>query len=439
MHEDRRVVGFEVLLADFIRTAAALERVNVLITTSYYWPEAAGSAPYLTGLAEHLSRRGHRVVVATTFAHYPEWKSSAQGRLAASEFRVGVEIRRRVHYVPRLQTARERALYEATLYVSGLTALALRPRPDVIIGTCPSLAGGALAATASAVYGAPFGLVFQDLMGLAAAQSGVRGGDRVASVVRATELALARRATRIAVIAEGFRRYFIAADIEPMRIDRLRNWTRRVEPAESAGETRRRLGWRPDDFVCVHGGNMGQKQGLDNVLEAAALLQDDDVRIVLVGDGNDRVRLIEKARSRGLGNVEFIGMQGPGRWEEMMQAADVLLVNQRESVADMSLPSKLTSYFAAGRPVVAACSAESETAREIHDAGAGYVVGPGEPAALRDMLVSLKANPSLAARFAETARRYAETTLSAETILAEYEEFVARVAESRRPGSRAAA
>jgi colanic acid biosynthesis glycosyl transferase WcaI len=439
MREDRRAVGLEVSLADFAQTTAASERLNVLITTSYYWPEAAGSAPYLTGLAEHLSRRGHRVVVATTFAHYPEWKSSADGRLATSEIRAGVEIRRRAHYVPRRQTAGERALYEATLYVFGLTALPLRRRPDVIIGTCPSLAGGALAATASAVYGAPYALVFQDLMGLAAAQSGVRGGDRVAAVVRATELALARRANRIAVIAEGFRPYFIAAGIEPAKIDRLRNWTRRVEPAESAGVTRRRLGWRPDEFVCVHGGNMGQKQGLDHVLEAAALLQEDDVRVVFVGDGNDRVRLVERARSLGLANVDFLGMQGPGRWEELMQAADVLLVNQRESVADMSLPSKLTSYFAAGRPVVAACSAESETAREIQQAGAGYVVGSGEPAALRDMLVSLKANPSIAARLAETARRYAETTLSAETILAEYEEFVARVAESRRPGSRAAA
>ena len=64
-----------------------------------------------------------------------------------------------------------------------------------------------------------------------------------------------------------------------------------------------------------------------------------------------------------------------------MQASDVLLVNQRASVADMSLPSKLTSYFPAARPVVAAVLPDSETAREIQAAQAGYVVSPEEPAA----------------------------------------------------------
>jgi hypothetical protein len=61
--------------------------------------------------------------------------------------------------------------------------------------------------------------------------------------------------------------------------------------------------------------------------------------------------------------VQFLPMQGPGRWEELMQASDVLLVNQRASVADMSLPSKLTSYFPAARPVVAAVAPDSETPR----------------------------------------------------------------------------
>jgi colanic acid biosynthesis glycosyl transferase WcaI len=413
--------------------------LNVLITSSYYWPEGAGSAPYVTGLAEYLRSRGHRVVVTTTFAHYPDWKSSANGRLAVSETHAGVLIRRRAHYVPRRQSAAHRALYEATLYASGLTALPTRTRPDAVIGTCPSLAGGALAATASAIHRAPYGLVFQDLMGLAAAQSGMAGGGKVASTVRSAELTLAKRAARIAIIAEGFRGYFEEGGVEPGRIDRLRNWTRRVPPSETVGETRSRLGWRPDEFVCLHGGNMGQKQGLDNVLEAAALLGRDGIRVVFAGDGNDRARLQERARALRLDNVDFIEMQGPGRWEEIMQASDLLLVNQRASVADMSLPSKLTSYFAAGRPVVAAASPESETAREIAAARAGSVVPAEDPVALRDAIVALKRDPSLVSTVGETARRYAETELSSTRILAEYEQFVASIAATGRRESRAVA
>jgi len=405
--------------------------LKILITTSYYWPEVAGSAPYLTGLAEYLTARGHHVVVATTFAHYPAWRSSANGRLMQTDTRGGVEVRRRWTYVPRRQSAGYRALYEATLYVFGLTALPTRPRPDVVIGTCPSVAGGALAASASALYRVPYGLIFQDLMGLAAEQSGVLGGGRVAPAVRRAELALARRAARIGVIAEGFRRYFVTGEVDPERIDRLRNWTRWTEPTETVAKTRARLGWAPGVFVCLHGGNMGQKQALDNLLETAALLRDERVKFVLAGDGNDRLRLKSRAEELDLDNVEFVEPQRPGRWEEVLRAADVLLVNQRPAVADMSLPSKLTSYFAAGRPVIGAVSRDSETAHEIDAAGAGRVVPPEDPVALREAILSLEGDPAAARGMSERARDYAAVHLSRETVLEEHEHFVAKVAETR--------
>jgi colanic acid biosynthesis glycosyl transferase WcaI len=404
-----------------------LSRLRVLITSSYYWPENAGSAPYLTGLAEHLSARGHDVVVATGFAHYPDWESGAGGRLAANETHNGVRIRRRWHYVPSAQSAAQRAGYELSLLAFGLSAFPRRWRADVVVGTCPSVAGGVLASAAAKRYRAPYGLVFQDLVGRAAAQSGVAGGARVAGLVRKIELGLARRSSGVAIIAEGFRGYLEEGGVPPEKIYRLRNWTRRVDPTETATETRRRFGWAEDDFVCVHGGNMGQKQGLDNLLDTVALLGDNGVRIALIGDGNDRPRLERQARERQLANVDFIGMQGPGSWEATMQAADVLLVNQRASVTDMSLPSKLTSYFASGRPVIAAASAGSETAAEIEAAGAGLVVPPADPGALRDATLALKHDPPRAYTLGASGKAYAESTLSRASALAEYEGFVERL------------
>jgi colanic acid biosynthesis glycosyl transferase WcaI len=406
--------------------------LRVLITTSYYWPENAGSAPYLTGFAEHLSDRGHDVVVATGFAHYPDWKSSAKGRLVAAETRKGVRVRRRWHYVPRTQSAAHRAAYELSLLTFGVTALPSTWKPDVIMGTCPSLTGGALAATASKVYRAPYGLVFQDLMGQAAEQSGVAGGARVAGLVRSLEIGLAKRAAGVGIIAGGFRRYLERGGVAPENIWRLRNWTRGGKPIESAADTRRRFGWGPDEFVCVHGGNMGHKQGLDNLLDVAELLADDGVRIALVGDGNDRARLEHHARERGLTNVDFTELQGPGKWEATMQASNVLLVNQRASVKDMSLPSKLTSYFAAGRPVIAAVSPDSETASEIEAAGAGLVVPPADPAAVRRAILALKEDRSRIERLGASGKVYAESTLSPDSALAKYDEFVQRVAVGGR-------
>jgi colanic acid biosynthesis glycosyl transferase WcaI len=408
--------------------------LNILVTTSYYWPEEAGSAPYLAGLAQHLQDQGHRVVVATGYPHYPEWRLPPRARPFRTEQHGEVEVRRRWHYVPRRQTAAHRLVYEASLYVLGLTALPWRQRPDLVIGTCPTLAGGALAATASTIYGSPYALVFQDLMGQAARQSGVPGGARVATAVGGAELALARRAAAVGVIAEGFRSYLEQGGVPPQKIHRLRNWTRRVDPSETLAATRQRLGWHAGEFICLHGGNLGRKQGLDNLLDTAALLDGWGVRIVLAGDGNDRGRLEARATELGLDNVQFIELQGPGLWEAVMAASDILLVNQRASVTDMSLPSKLTSYFAAGRPVVAAASADSETAREISAAGAGYVVPPDDPEAFRDAILGLK-NSSKGTELGARGRRYAERMLFPAVALAEYDRFLDVVLQTRRNGS----
>ena len=102
-----------------------------------------------------------------------------------------------------------------------------------------------------------------------------------------------------------------------------------------------------------------------------------------------------------------------------MQASDVLLVNQRASVADMSLPSKLTSYFAAGHPVVAAVSPDSETAYEIESAEAGVVVPPAEPAALREAVLALRNDRTRTDALGAGGRAYAESKLAREKALLE--------------------
>jgi colanic acid biosynthesis glycosyl transferase WcaI len=400
--------------------------LDVLIVSTYYWPERAGNAPYVTGVAEYLAARGHHVVVATGFAHYPEWRSSGRGLLGIREHRRGVDIRRRRHYVPRKQSATTRALYEGSLCALGATALPRRA-PDAIIGVSPTLAGAVLARAASTLYRRPYGVVFQDLQGIGALQSGVEGGKRISTLVERTELTLARGAAAVGVIAEGFRAYFEAHGVAPTHIHDLRNWSHDAHPVEDPAATRAKLGWSESDFVCLHAGNMGLKQGLENVLDAAALIGDPGIRIVLAGDGNDRARLEALASERALSNVSFLPPQPSGEYESMLRAADVLLVNQRATVGEMSLASKLTSYFVAGRPIIAAVAPRSETARELVRAGAGILAAPDDPSALAQAIerARLSVDPELGA----SGRRYAEQHLSAASVLEGYEEFVRTVSQ----------
>ena len=419
-------MGTAFQIAEPVRRYRAAPLRRILITSSNDWPEGAGTAPYVTGLAEYLSARGYDVAVSTTFAHYPSWQRLPLRPLGATEHEAGVEIRRRWLYVPERQTALQRAAYEGSMFALGATALPRR-RPDVVLGFIPSVAAASLGALAGRVYRRPYGLIVHDLVGPGAQQSGM-AGQRVSRAVSRVELAAARSATGIGIIAEGFRRYFEeAGGIPGERIHRVRTWTRRVEPTQDRASARAAMGWRDGEFICLHAGNMGRKQGLDNVLDAAALLAGTNVRVVLLGDGNDRARLQQRAAALGLDRVTFAGFAGPGRYESLLAAADVLLVNQAPAVADMSLPSKLTSYFASGQPVVAAIALDSETAREIGAARAGVVVPPGDPRALADALLAIRDDPERAAEVGGRGLRFAREELSPETVLETYERFALRI------------
>ncbi|NEE17733.1 glycosyltransferase, partial [Streptomyces sp. SID7499] len=104
---------------------------------------------------------------------------------------------------------------------------------------------------------------------------------------------------------------------------------------------RARLGWPEGTPVLLHSGNMGLKQGLDVLVDTARIAP--DVRVVLMGDGNQRDAL--RARAEGLANVDFLEPAAAEEFTDVLAAADVLAVTQRASVLDMSVPSKLTSYF----------------------------------------------------------------------------------------------
>jgi glycosyltransferase involved in cell wall biosynthesis len=160
------------------------------------------------------------------------------------------------------------------------------------------------------------------------------------------------------------------------------------------------------------------------LLDAAKLLQDPDMKIVVSGDGNDRDRLIARASALNLRNLSFIGLQPAGQFESMLRAADVLLLQQRSTVNDMALPSRLTAYFAAGRPVVAAVAPTSGAAREIQAAGAGIVVSADEPSALAASLTHLRASPDTARRLGTAGNDHARRVLSGDRALAGYDRLL---------------
>jgi glycosyltransferase involved in cell wall biosynthesis len=407
--------------------------MRVLIAGINYWPEETGNAPYTTGLAEHLAARGAEVTVLTGMPYYPQWSvpKDYRGRLWAAERHNGVDIRRLRQYVPARQSAARRALCEVTYLAHALRFVAL-PRPEVVVGVMPMVSGGVIAAAAAARYRVPFGLVIQDLSGQAAAQTGIKGGGSVARATQRGEGWVARRAAGIAVVAEGFRPHLEAMGVEPARVRRVRNWTHIGAPRSGIGETRARLRIPADAWVCLHAGNMGLKQGLENVVDMARLASErgKSICVVFVGDGNQRAFL--EGRAAGLSNVLFRSPEPEETFPDVLACADVLLVNQRPTVVDMCLPGKLTSYLVSGRPVVAAVAPTSETALELTNAGAGVVVPAGQPLAMLEAIANLEADRAWATELGRSGQVFAHSHLTADAALPALEEFLVNVAGSRR-------
>lgn len=406
---------------------------SVLIYSMFYWPEESGNGPYSTGLAEHLAAEGMGVTVVTAMPHYPAWQVMPEyrGRWRQTDVRAGVRIERFRHHIPSRQSAIRRAMYEGSFLAhAGLAGR--HPRPDAVLGVIPSLSGGVLARLAAARARAAYGIVVQDVMSAAAAQSGISGGRRVAAVTGRIEGWAMGRATIVAPVAAAFQPFIEAMGVDPARIVLLPNWTHLPPPRLERDEVRRELGWEPDDVVVLHAGNMGLKQGLEQVIEAARTANEVDrrLRFVLMGDGNQRSHLEQLAGS--LPNVTFLPFVERDRLVEVLAAADVLLVSERSTVRDMSLPSKLTSYFAAGRPVVAAVDPSGASAAEVHRAAGGVVTRAGDASGLVRAIIDLDADRDEMQRLGDNSRRYAETNLGSAASLARATAIVDRLLERTR-------
>jgi colanic acid biosynthesis glycosyl transferase WcaI len=414
------------------KSPSALNGRRVVIAGINYWPEETGNAPYTTGLAEHLAARGAGVTVLTGMPYYPQWRVPREyaGKLWVRERQNGVNVLRLRQYVPHEQSAIRRGITEAT-YLAHAVRLARLPLPDVVLGVMPMVSGGAIAAATAARYRVPFGLLIQDLSGQAASQTGIKGGGSVARATGAIEGWIARRATGIAIVAEGFRHHLEEMGVDPTRIRRVRNWTHIQPPTSTPAETRARLGLPADAWICLHAGNMGLKQGLENIVDTARIAQDrhPNLLFVFVGDGNQRSFLEERAA--GLSNVRFLPPQPEEVFADALAAADVLLVNQRPSVIDMCLPGKLTSYLSVARPVVAAVAQSSETARELTGANAGVVVDAGQPEQLLTALTRLESDRSWAMDLGKRGQSFAFNHLTADAALRTMEGFISDIADRR--------
>lgn len=405
---------------------------QVLILGLNYSPEPTGISPYTGSMARGLARRGLITRVLTTHPHYPDWKvRPGYGQWSRSEHLDGVDVTRLKHYVPSTPKGLKRLASE----VSFGARLATRrwKRADVVVAVSPALVSSAFAAVKARTThrGVPLVVWVQDLYTLGLAETGQATG-LVVRTMSAIEGWLLRSADRVVVIHDRFAAR-VAEDfgVSPDRIEVVRNWTH-LPPAPDVDVDAARVafGWTPAETVVLHAGNMGVKQGLENVVEAARLAETRGlpVRFVLLGAGSQLQRL--KEAGAGIRNLQFLSPLNDADFTAALHSSDCLLVNELPGVSEMAVPSKLTSYFSAGRPVVAATDVGGITADEIRNADAGVVVPAGDPAALLDAVSTLAADPDGSRRLGANGRHYRSTVLDEDSAIHQFTEMLTRLITS---------
>ncbi|WP_258724179.1 glycosyltransferase family 4 protein [Cellulomonas sp. NS3] len=417
---------------------ADVSGLGVCIVGMHYAPETTGNAPYTTAMANALHAAGADVHVITGVPHYPQWAvldDRYRRGLSWQEELDGVRVHRYRHAVPSTPDLLGRSRMELSFGALAAAAVA-RDRSDVIIAVTPMLSG--LTAAVIGRHGRPVGVLVQDLTGNGATQSGA-AGRTVARAVGSAEYALLRQADRVGVIAPRFAEILVGEGIRRERIADLPNFTH-IEPQRiSRGAAREALGWPRSRALALHTGNIGMKQGLETVVEAARLSSQsaDPVDFMIVGDGNQRARLEDLGS--GIDALHFVDPLDAANYPYALAAADVLVLNERPGMVEMSLPSKLTSYVASQRPIVAAVEPTSITAEVLRHSGAAHIVAAGDPAGLLRATREVIGDPQLRARLVNAGMQLLESTYSAARAYERYRAFAASLGEltaSRRSGDR---
>ncbi len=397
--------------------------MKVLILSVNYWPEVTGIGAVTTYRAEHLAAAGHEVEVCTTFPYYPDWKVPQEysGKLGLKEKRNGVRIVRSYAYIPNPVKSLKRILFEAS-FIIGVTLRALmRKRPDVLLVVSPPLGLTATAILLSRLWSVPYVFDVEDLQPDSASDLGMLPKWAVRLLYR-VENAAYRHARLVTTLTPSMRQKIVDKGLAEGKVELLEP---RMDDSfidllpEEGDEFRRRydLG---EKFLVTHSGNMGVKQGLDVILDAAAMNRADDSMLFLcVGNGSDCERIKRRAAEMDLGNVRFLPLLDEKDFRGLMAASNVCLVTQQQSVSEVAFPSKIVTYLAAGRPMIASVNPECEVARITRESGAGRVVEAENPQALLDAIRALR-NADLR-KAGENARAYACIRWSSERVLGQLE------------------
>ena len=340
--------------------------MRILVVCQYYYPE-----PFrVNDIFEEMVKRGHEVTVVTGEPNYPEGKiyKGYEKHAHADEVINGVKVHR-CPIIPRKTGSVFRLLnyfsytLEAQKYVKGLEASDGKPFDVVFVNQLSPVMMAEPAICYGKKHNVPVVLYCLDLWPESLVAGGVSRGSAIYKLFHRISKRIYCSVDRILITSRMFRGYLEEQfGIEDEKIEYLPQYAEGLFeklPYKTSG----------DVFDFVFAGNIGEIQSVETILKAAEKLKDKSVHFHIVGGGTDLERL--KGLARDLENITFYGRRPLEEMPDLYAKADAMLVTlQADPVLSLTLPGKVQSYMAVGKPIIGAIN--GETAEVIKTARCGY-------------------------------------------------------------------
>jgi colanic acid biosynthesis glycosyl transferase WcaI len=318
-------------------------------------------------------------------------------------------------------TGLQRVLHLASFALSSFPTMfgQIRWRPDRVIVLAPAILTAPTALLVARLVGAKAWLHIQDfemdaarrLRMLPAMEMVYRLGGKV-------EGALYRGFDRVSTISNRMMDHLARKGVAPRRAVFFPNWVdpHQIHPLSGYNYLRHELGLEHKQ-VILYAGNMGQKQGLEILVEAACRLAGhQNLLFLLCGSGTARSQLEKLAED--LPNVRFLPLQPVERLNELLNLAEIHILPQAAGAADLVMPSKLAGMLASGRPVIVTAQSGTELAEVMQNLG--QVVPPERPDLLADAILALAGQPEMQDDLGQRGRVYVEQTWAKEFVLGKF-------------------
>lgn len=397
--------------------------MRILVVTQYFWPEDFR----VNDLAAGLVSRGHEVTVLTGLPNYPGGRffPGYGWRGPYSEEYAGAGVVR-VPLAPRGNAGAFRlALNYMTFVLFGAWGALFRLHGDydvIFVSEVSPITVGIPAAVARWRFRAPILFWVLDLWPETLSAIGVVRSPRVLRAVSVLVRWIYAQCSRVLVQSRAFIPDVVRHGVPEKRVVYFPNW---VEGAYTAlGTPESSLAAYPAGLRIMFAGNIGEAQDFPAIIATAEALKDSDVVWLIVGDGRMAERAKEEVRKRGLTDrVHFLGRRAPHLMPGFFAGADALLVSLRpEPIFALTVPGKVQSYLASGRPILAML--DGEGAKVIAEAKAGFVCAAGDSEGLAANVLKLAALPPLKRQeLGANGKRYADINFDRGRLFDRFEEW----------------